>query len=213
MKLPIHISGNKTVQNFSDFEEKELLFLLKSGDVRAFEEIYTRYKVRLAGKFIHLLKSEELAQDALQDLFSKIWEVRETIDPEQSFVAFLYRIATNLAHNVFRRAAREGNVMDKLKAGYRETYNHIEESVIRKENIDLVRQALKQLPERQREVYILHKIEGKSYKEISEQLQISLSAINNHITRANHQLIKILGSKAWFVILLSITSIDYSDFF
>lgn len=201
------------MKTYGKLAEDVLLIHLKSGDVKAFEELYNRYKHRLAGKFLQLLKSEELAQDALQDLFAKIWEVRENLDPEQSFPAFLYRIATNLAFTAFRRATLESSPKTLLKIGYSESYTHVEEKLISKESVKLIKDALDLLPERQKQVFVMHKIDEKSYKEISEELKISLSAINNHITRANKHLAEILGRDAWFVLLaLSAGGADWLDF-
>ncbi|MBL1410208.1 RNA polymerase sigma factor [Sphingobacterium faecale] len=204
--------SRKTPQSNKAVEEHELLLQLKSGDIHAFEELYHRYKSRLAGKFLQLLKSEVLAQDALQDLFAKVWDVRATIDIEQSFPAFLYRIATNLAHSIFRRASLESSPRTLLKIGYTEAYSHVEEDLFQKERVKIVEDAIAKLPERQRQVFVMHKIEGKSYKEIAEELNISLSAINNHITRANKFLSENLEPKIWFI-LLALSSNDYFDFF
>lgn len=201
------------MSTYAQLAEDVLLIQLKSGDVKAFEELYNRYKHRLAGKLLQLLKSEELAQDALQDLFAKIWEVRESLDPEQSFSAFLYRIATNLALTAFRRATRETSPKTLLKIGYSESYTHVEEKLISKERVKIIKDALDLLPERQRQVFVMHKIDGKSYKEIAEELNISLSAINNHITRANKQLSEILGPNAWFIVVaLLVSGPDWLDY-
>lgn len=204
--------SRKTTPSNAAVEEQELLLQLKSGDIHAFEELYHRYKNRLAGKFLQLLKSEALAQDALQDLFAKIWEIRETIDPQQSFPAFLYRIATNLAHSTFRRASLESSPRTQLKIGYTEAYSHVEEDLFQKERVKIVQDAIAKLPERQRQVFVMHKIEGKTHKEIAEELNISLSAINNHITRANKFLSEVLEPKIWFI-LLALSSNDYFDLF
>ncbi|WP_293787424.1 sigma factor [uncultured Pedobacter sp.] len=89
--------------------EKKLLIELKDGDQAAFRQLYQIYSEKLASKLIYLLKSEDLAQDILQDVFLKIWINREMIDTELSFGAFLYKIASNLSKNVIRK-----NVYDQL---------------------------------------------------------------------------------------------------
>ncbi|GGH10267.1 MULTISPECIES: RNA polymerase sigma factor [Pedobacter] len=183
-------------------DEKELLTGLKAGDKVAFKQLYEVYSGRLASKLIYLLKSEELAQDILQDVFLKIWTNREMIDIELSFGAFLYKIATNLSKNVIRK-----NVYDQLmrhQIGQEEVYHPIEEGDDAEEAKAILDQAMGQLTDRQREVYTLHKIEGLSYQEISEKLNISLSAINHHIQKANKQLKAILKSRSFelFICLL-----------
>jgi RNA polymerase sigma-70 factor (ECF subfamily) len=183
-------------------EEKELLRRLRDGDEFAFKGLYETYAPRLAAKLIQLLRSEELAEDLLQDLFIKIWEVRQTINPELSFGALLYKMAANLSKNVYRR-----NVYDQLmrkQINPEEGHNPIEESLNQSEAKELLEAALNKLTPRQREVYVMHKIDGLSYQEISSKLNISASAINHHIQEANKQLRNILRSNHIFIIAVFI---------
>ncbi|WP_412467084.1 RNA polymerase sigma factor [Pedobacter sp. KLB.chiD] len=185
--------------------EKELLIGLKCGDKIAFKQLYEIYSGRLASKLIYLLKSEELAQDILQDVFLKIWINREMIDIELSFGAFLYKIATNLSRNVIRK-----NVYDqlmRLEVEKEEFYHPMEDNDEADQAKAILEQAMDQLTDRQREVYTLHKLEGLSYQEISEKLNISLSAINHHIQKANKQLKVILKSRSFELFILLLPSI------
>ncbi len=172
-------------------DEKDLLLKLREGNEAAFSELYNRYAKRIAAKLLKLLKSRELAQDILQDVFIKVWDVRRSIDPEQSFPAYLYRIAVNLSANAYRKSLREAYMRSQIESA-KAGYSHVEESVFGKEDASILQEALSKLPERQREVFILHKLEGKSYKEISEQLAITPSAVNQHIQRATKTLRSIL---------------------
>ncbi|SEM66216.1 Sigma-70 region 2 [bacterium A37T11] len=63
-------------------DEKELLIKLRDGDEKAFTQIYHRYKDKLVYHVLRMLKSEELAEELMQELFLKIWKNREHIDPE-----------------------------------------------------------------------------------------------------------------------------------
>lgn len=172
----------------SDFEinESKILLLLKNGDKSAFEFIYNKYSKRITIKLLQLLKSEALAQDVLQDVFLKIWENREMINPELSFNAYIFKIAKNLSLNIFRRSLLDQSYLSKLVND--EDYNPIEEAIYKKEYHTILQEALNVLTPRQREIFVLHKVEGKSYKEISEHLNISSSAINHHLQSANKHL-------------------------
>ncbi|WP_406825042.1 RNA polymerase sigma factor [Pedobacter sp. KACC 23697] len=186
-------------------DEKELLTKLKSGDKIAFKQLYQLYSDRLASKLIYLLKSEDLAQDILQDVFLKIWINREMIDAELSFGAFLYKIATNLSKNVIRK-----NIYDqvmRLEVGQEAVYHPMEEGDDAEQAKAILDQAMDQLTDRQREVYTLHKLEGLSYQEISEKLDISLSAINHHIQKANKHLKAVLRSRSFEIFILLLPSL------
>ncbi|SEO05378.1 RNA polymerase sigma-70 factor, ECF subfamily [bacterium A37T11] len=182
--------------------EKQLLVRLRDGDRQAFDQLYHAYAGRISAKLLHLLKSRDAAQDILQDTFIKVWEVRATIDPELSFVSFLYKIATNLASNAFRKEFRESRMRTGVQHSSTEGYSHVEEQLFRKEAQELLKQALDQLPPRQRQVFVMHKLEGKSYKEIGEELGITDSAINLHIQRAGKKLEAIIRSGKGLIIFL-----------
>ncbi|MBL1409791.1 RNA polymerase sigma factor [Sphingobacterium faecale] len=168
------------------YQEEEMLHLVRRGDPEAFEQLYHKYAKRISIKLVQLLKSEELAQDILQEVFIKIWNIREEINPELPFSSFLYRIAVNMSCNVYQRALKEQIILKEIyPVG---EYLPIDTHIDGREIAELIEKALGTLTERQRQVYTMHKIEGLSYKEISEQLQISVSAINHHIQDASKRL-------------------------
>ncbi|WP_270087117.1 RNA polymerase sigma factor [Sphingobacterium sp. SYP-B4668] len=178
------------MSNASEFNEQEILTLLKHGDKKAFEVIYSKYAHKIAIKLIQLLKSEELAQDVLQDVFLKLWENRASIDPALSFNAYIYKIAKNISLNKFRSSLMDQRYRSSLVNN--EFYNPIEENLFKKDCSNILEKALQFLTDRQRQVFVLHRIEGKSYKEISEELNISYSAINQHLQAANKHLKHVL---------------------
>lgn len=183
--------------------ERLLLLRVQSGDNLAFGQIYERYKVQLATNFIRLLRNDELAKDALQDLFVRLWNKRATIDTTQPFTAYLYRIAKNLVIDYYRKASRDKIMQAMMMDEQSQWYQHVEEYMTVKENAYLLKKIIAQLPKKQQEAYILHKLEGKSYKEISALMGISTSTINKHIHTA-HKFVKaqIMGSPDLLKMLL-----------
>lgn len=166
-------------------DEKVLLGKLAEGDAPAFTALYEKYSLKLYANIFRLVKSEDTAKEILQDLFLKIWELRGQIDPEKSFKSFLYKIAGNLVYDHFRKVSRDKRLSDNLLYLLEEEYSHSEESVIYNESVELLHMAINQLPEMRRRVYVLGKMEGKTYEEISAQLGISHSTISDHIVKAN----------------------------
>jgi RNA polymerase sigma-70 factor (ECF subfamily) len=166
--------------------ETELINRIRKGDQAAFEQIYLQYSRKLAHRLLQLLKSEELAQDILQDVFLKVWEIRERLDPEQSFGAFLYTIATNYCKKSFRKS-----LLDQAyhhHNTFEEAYSPIEQQLNQKDAQKILSAALEKLTPRQKEVFTLHKIEGRNYNEISALLGISPNTINQLMQQANKQL-------------------------
>jgi RNA polymerase sigma-70 factor (family 1) len=170
---------------YNAFTDNELTTYLKDGDESAFVELYNRYKLRIAGNLVKLLKSEELAEELLQDLFLKIWDTRAQLHPDKSFRSYLFRVSENMVMDVFRKAARDKKLQAKLMSLQTEYYSHIEEDIIALQENRLLESAIALLPPQRRQVFTLCKLEGKSYKEVSEILDISPSTINDHLYKAN----------------------------
>ena len=154
------------------------------GDELAFEKIYRLYAPKLYGSLLGLLKSVPQTEEILQDVFLKIWEYRASIDSEKSFRAFLFKIAENKAYDFFRKASRDKKLEAELIALSTVNYMAIEEFVADDEKLVLLENAINKLPPQRQQVFKLCKLEGKSYREVSELLGISLSTISDHIVKA-----------------------------
>jgi RNA polymerase sigma-70 factor (family 1) len=166
------------------FEEKEILLRIQQSDELAFEKIYKLYSPKLYGKLLKLLKSVPQTEEILQDVFLKIWEYRASVDPEKSFSAFLFKIAENKAFDFFRKTARDKKLEAALVALSTVNYTALEEFVADDEKSVLLENAINKLSPQRQQVFRLCKLEGKSYKEVSELLGISLSTISDHIVKA-----------------------------
>ena len=164
-------------------DEKDILLELLNGNENAFEKIYQLYSPRLYGKLLKLVKSESHAKEILQDVFMKLWEHRHSIDPEKSFRSYLFKIAENKVYDFFRRTAREKNMEAQLIASSTANYNVIDELITGDENLVKLQQAIELLPPQRQAIIRLCKLEGKSYKEVSELLGISVSTISDHIVK------------------------------
>jgi RNA polymerase sigma-70 factor (family 1) len=170
------------VTSFSD--EKELLLLLQNGNEQAFEKIYKFYSTRLYGNLLKLVKSETEAQEILQDVFLKIWDNRQRIDIGKSFRSYLFKIAENKVYDFFRKAARDKKRKAQLISLATNEYVPVEELWQSDEKSAILQKAIDSLPPQRQLVFRLCKLEGKSYKQVSELLGISVSTISDHIVKA-----------------------------
>lgn len=159
--------------------------MLKDSDKQAFGQLYHNYRVRLYYNIFKMIKSDEDAEELLQELFVKIWLNRQNLDPERSFKAYLFKISENLVYDFFRKAALQKKLQDHLTVTASGEGNNIERYIYFKESALLVDQAIENLPPRRKEIYKLCKIEGRSYEEVSRSLGISVSTINEHIVKAS----------------------------
>lgn len=172
------------VNSYSNSTETELISLLKDGDRVVFAYMYQLYSQKIYSNLKRLLKDEEIAQEFLQDVFLKIWDKRAELAIHTSFHSYLYRIAENLVKDYFRKALRDKKLMEHLVVAASELYMDIEEMYIGKEDQTLLNKAIETLPPQRRKIFILCKLEGKSYDEVGQLLGISNSTINDHIVRA-----------------------------
>ncbi len=185
-------------------DERAMLLRLREGDHEAFGRLFSAYSPIITGHLLRLLKVPELVEELVQDTFLSLWEHRDRIDPDKSIKAYIFQIAVNNARDLFRRAMHDKRIRVLFYQTVSEGYEHIETEITRKENRDLLSRLLDRLPERQRKVYILCKVEGLSYREVSGRLGISESTVNSHIKRANALLKEYLTGSAEVMILLAL---------
>ena len=175
-----------------DLSYTSWIIRLNKGEMEAFEWLYNTYKHQLAGNLLKLVKSSDIAEDILHDVFVKVWENRGKIDPERSFEGYLYRIAANMVADFYRKVSKDRNYQQYLIAIQETVYQHIDELLENKYRRELIDNALTELPPKCRTVFQLCKIEGRSYEEVSDLLQISPNTVSNHLNRANKRILLFL---------------------
>lgn len=167
-----------------DVRQKSLIIRLKQGDEQAFNDLYSAYSKPMYLKILKMVKSKDITDELVQELFIKIWDNRSKIDTEKSFQSFIYTIAQNMVYNYFRKVASDNNLIESLLL--RNTYHELnaEELLLKKESALLLQQAIDQLSPQRRQAFNLCKIEGKSYEEASQLMGVSVATINSHITQS-----------------------------
>ncbi|KAA0993446.1 RNA polymerase sigma factor [Dyadobacter aurulentus] len=174
--------------NFSDdnTQEKLLIERLREGDHLAFRNIYDKYADALLKRLLRLTKAGPVAEDLLQETFVKLWEKRQTIDPELSIKPWLYKVAENLVFQFYRELARDKRLQQQVSDWYmKEELVAFEEAIFSREKQNLVQKAIQQLPPKRRQVFNLCKLQGQSYEEAAIILGISPSTVSNHLIKAN----------------------------
>ncbi|MBW4359000.1 RNA polymerase sigma factor [Flavobacterium taihuense] len=167
-----------------DFSEQLLVSELKDGNEKAFRKLYDFYYQDIYGYSISLLKSKELAEENVQDVFLKIWLHRENLNLEQSFKSYLFTIARNQAFNLLNKAAND--VLLKEEVFYTSEKSHSEGdfSIREADCKKLKKQAIKQLPPKRKRIFKMSRKQGKTYEEISQELGISVNTVKSHMSKA-----------------------------
>lgn len=189
------------------YDDLTLLQLLKQGSKEAFSEVYYLLSPAIFRRILWMVNDTETSKELLQDLFLKLWENREKIDPDKSLNAYLNTIAVNLVYDYFRKVSKKRAYERHILSLALDSYSHIEEKIISKENISLLYEMMDHLPEQRKKVYMLCKIEGKSYDEVSALMHISKSTIQDHIVKANHTIRDFIGKHPGLLQALVIISL------
>jgi len=186
MYLAISITA-KTDQLNSDNTyhdgEDELLRQLSSGSENAFREIFERYRGKLYHYILKITGSEAAAEDAVHDVFLKLWEAREKLPQIQHFSSYLFRMARNHAINGFRRMSRETLMLAELRHDTMSITPDID-PVTQKEIRESIRKAVAKLTPRQQKIFLLSREHGLKHEAIAEQLGISVNTVKVHMTEA-----------------------------
>lgn len=164
--------------------DKELAKLLASNSEEAFCELYIRYKDKLWQYAYHLLKSAEETDDIIQEVFIRLWEVRNFINPELSFSSFIYTMTRNRIMNYFRDVDIKQQVEKALLLKRKVKEESIEANLITAEYQKILLDAISQLPPQRKRIFNMSRMDNLSYKEIALQLGISVNTVQEHISEA-----------------------------
>lgn len=155
------------------------------SQARQFKVEYESHFSALKYFALRYIENEELVCDLLQDLWIKLWEKSETFENELVFKTYLYRSVRNNCLTYIRNTRRQEAQMAEYQV--EETEEAFVHQMIEAEVYALVNEVFEELPAASRQVY-LRSLEGKSHKEIAEELNIAINTIKKHKNNANHYL-------------------------
>lgn len=167
------------MRDFDSFSDSELARAVSNSDGEAFQALYYRYYEKLYYFIWYRMRSTEAARDITQELFSRVWHHRASLDPAKSIKAYLYRIANNLVINQFQKQTIEKKYLNTLEPD--------RFVATPSENFDLkdkIGRAIDGLPEKPRTVFMLHRFEGFTYAEIAQSLEVSVKTVEKRMSHA-----------------------------
>ncbi|WP_220399530.1 RNA polymerase sigma factor [Filimonas effusa] len=157
---------------------------LQRGHEPAFNALYKAYSKPLYMRTLRLVKNKNVADELLQEVFIRLWNSREQVNPEKSFQSYLFTIAQHIIYNYFRKAASDNRLMETLLLRHPGHYLNIDQLLENKETHQLLYRAIERLTPQRKLVFCLCKLEGKSYEEVSRIMNISVATVNSHMTQA-----------------------------
>lgn len=182
--------------------EKELLIQVSEGDERAFRDLFEIYYEQLYHYVFGFIKSKQVSEELVMDVFLKIWLGRDMIPEIHSFNAFLFRVAHNKSIDFLRSAARDPKFQDLLWENIQLANNTAaDSSILVQEYENKLREAVSLLAPQRKKVYQLSREQNMTHDQIAAQLNLSKNTINNHIVEAQ-RFIRTYLSKNFDVALL-----------
>ncbi len=157
---------------------------LQQSERTAYTEVFQATYEPLYRYAWYITRDEEAAYDVLQDVYLKLWQVRERVDPKRSLKALLYQMVRNTALNHLRRASRHpAEALDDLRVEPHETPAPADD-LDQADLEDRVRSWIAELPPRRREAFMLSRYQGLSHVEIARIMNLTPKTVNNHIVLA-----------------------------
>lgn len=160
-----------------------ILNSLKKGDKKVFDKLYSSYYQKLCSFLLSYCQDRDIIEDVVQDVFLNLWAKRREIKIQTSLNAFLYRSVYNKLMDKYRHL--------RLKNEMLSSYYHTavilaveKENDQHKKRVQLLQKCMEELPTRCGEVFVRGKVRGLNYREISEELGISVKTVEGHIARA-----------------------------
>ncbi|GAB4245263.1 MAG: RNA polymerase sigma-70 factor [Ekhidna sp.] len=170
------------------------------NDPNHFEITYKRYFTMLVGFAFQYVEDGDVAEDIVQEVFSKIWNQANEIDIRTNEKSYLFGAVRNACLNHIRH--------EKVKEAHAsETKHEVIEGVAFLEMEELqekVDRALAELPEKRRQIFEMSRFEGKKYHEIATELNISVKTVETQMSRALKVMREMLGSYLLYVIIFTL---------
>ncbi|HEV3400041.1 MAG TPA: sigma-70 family RNA polymerase sigma factor [Actinomycetes bacterium] len=170
--------------------DADLVSRAQSGQLDAFEELVRRHRLATHRVALRMLGDESDAEDATQDAFVQAWRNLGGFRADAAFSTWMYRIVTNRCLNMIRARRRLEPLPDDREAPASQP-DRIAEA---RWQVEDLKQAILRLTPEQRGPLVLRELEGCSYEEIAEALDLSISAVKSRLHRARLELLSAMGS-------------------
>ncbi|MFZ4260712.1 RNA polymerase sigma factor [Sphingobacterium sp. HJSM2_6] len=169
--------------NIYTFTDTELLLLLEQEQPEALKEIMRRYENQVYQSILKFTKSKDISAELSQDIFIKLWEIRQQASTIKSISAWLYTLSKNNSLNYLKqqlaRKQRETSYADLSPSCVQG-----EDVIVLKDYQTVLNSLYDTLPPKRKEIFLLKLNDGLSNEEIAQVLQISSHTVKNQLSKS-----------------------------
>lgn len=202
-KVRDDVRATDIAAELAQLDDSSLVARFLDGEKRAFTELANRYHVRLMNFIYRTIGDRDRAEDLVQETFIRVYRHLHRFDQTKKFSTWVYTIAGNLAKNELRNRSRNPLVLfQTIRKNWDADHRPLEwedntyrpDDLYRKRHLkSMVEDAVAQLPEHHRMVFVLREMEGKTYEEISEITGVNLGTVKSRLNRARNNFAQIIG--------------------
>ena len=149
-----------------------------------FNELFRQHEHHLYTFLLKVTRSDAQSKDILQEVFLKLWMIRNQLNEIENIKAFLYRLTENKLIDFLRAAATQQKLKQQLWRNLQATETEQPDCIEENEYHEIIRRAVMQLPAQRRTIYLLSKHEGVKQKQIALALNISPNTVRNQLASA-----------------------------
>jgi len=189
-----------TAKDLQALSDREVVELAKAGKEDAYRELLRRYERPVFSLIYRMVRHRALAEDLAQETFIKVLNALETYRPEYKFSSWIFKIANNAAIDQLRRreldtlsldGAPDARTADEIEATALQATDRSEsplEELESRETGTAIERAIGRLRPEYRTCILLRHVEGRSYEEIAEVMDLPLGTVKTYIHRARIEL-------------------------
>src|SRR5690625_3961306 len=175
------------MDNTGEYSDKNLLFNIKNNDQKSLEVLFDRYYYRLCDFSFQYVRSFDITEEVVSDVFLKIWSNRTDLKIK-NFKSYIYTATRNQSLNYLDREKRDFEPLEILNNSIVSKGFQPDEMLDFQELEGQIEKLINSLPPRRKTIFKLSRVEGFTYREIADILSISIHTVQNQMVEAVKQL-------------------------
>ena len=154
-------------------------------DAQAYKQLFLLFYPSLVPFAVSIIRSRELAEEIVSDVFVKIWEKRHQLDKVENLPFYLFTAVKNKCITRLNDSKNRAEVdITEINFEFKSIYHDPEQKMISAEMINQIQAVIQELPPRCKLIFKLVKEEGLKYKEVAALLQLSVKTVENQMSLA-----------------------------